>query len=441
MHEHVHGFALAGFGCTLGDRMSVVDQGMMLLGEGEAALDRGESEIAFDALERATRCGVPRAQLQRLATAFARAARYLSRQQVVHDWIEQRLDEVRDGAERCTLLAARIAVCRQFDVPRVLRLAEEALAAADAAGDEQAYASVLANASFAAYRAGDGRVATQYAQRAAARQFTTDDTRYDASRAQMFAATACGELERALALAKQSRDLAITRGRDADAANESNNIAEGLIDLGRPAEARDAAARAAELARAAGHRSVETFARVLISLATAEIGEIDRALELLAAVESLADNRIFAVDAAAAEAFWLLERGASGDVPRARRVAEQAIAIADRTGVSNRLTALWSHVARSLAREGRAEDARAALEHARRAMDRSDPHSEGLLALAFAEALPVDDPQRRVALSTARTRILRSAGRRDDPGAYCRNVRLHRRLLELSGGIPGDLPG
>jgi hypothetical protein len=64
-----------------------------------------------------------------------------------------------------------------------------------------------------------------------------------------------------------------------------------------------------------------------------------------------------------------------------------------------------------------------------------------LLALAAGEVLTPADSQRQVMLSAARARILRTASRREDPRAFCTGVRLHRRLLELTGGIPSDLPG
>jgi hypothetical protein len=41
---------------------------------------------------------------------------------------------------------------------------------------------------------------------------------------------------------------------------------------------------------------------------------------------------------------------------------------------------------------------------------------------------------------SARTRILRAAARREDPHAFCTHVRVNRRLLELTGGVPSDLP-
>lgn len=72
---------------------------------------------------------------------------------------------------------------------------------------------------------------------------------------------------------------------------------------------------------------------------------------------------------------------------------------------------------------------------------RAELASQLLLALAVAEVCPADSYRRRVVLNEARTRILRNAQRRDNPQAFCLEVRLNRRLLELSGGVPADLPG
>jgi hypothetical protein len=58
----------------------------------------------------------------------------------------------------------------------------------------------------------------------------------------------------------------------------------------------------------------------------------------------------------------------------------------------------------------------------------------------MAEILGPGDPAGSVALNQARARLLRIAGRRQDPHAYCTMVRLNRRILELSGGVPADLP-
>jgi tetratricopeptide (TPR) repeat protein len=413
--------------------------GTKLLAEGEAALGNGESSQAFDLLSRAAEAGVTTEELPRLAAAFASAGRYQDRHAQVLDWIERAIEAGEDPAQRVTLLRARVAVCRQLDPGRVLQLVDEAVEAAEAAGDEAAVASVLSHGSFAAYRKGNPRVAGEYAERAARLPVTSRAAQYDALRAQMFAATARGDLEAALNLTIKARAVARELGRPADAANESNNLAECYLDLGCAAEARACAEMAIRLADTAGHRAVSGFARVLCAVATAEAGEIDAGLEQFDTL-AVGGNRIFAIDTASAHAYWLLERGAAGDAARAREIAERAVELAERFGVANRLTLLYSNVARSLAREGRTADARDALEKARRAADRAEPAGHSLLALAVAEVLPVSDPKRRVVLNHARARILREAGSREDPRAFCADVRINRRLLELSGGVPTDLP-
>ncbi len=415
------------------------ETGSATLAAAEAALARGESEQAFAAAERAAALGVPHAELHRLANAFGLAARFTNRQPVALRWIEGALADASDVVETAKLLAARIAVCRQIDVKRVLTLADEALAAAERASDDDSYATVLGHAAFAAYRTGDARRATMFADAVANRPLSSKLAQYHARRAEMFAATARSEPERSLALSREARDLALDLNMPADAGNESNNLAETLLELGRPKEARDEATVAAELAIRAGHRQVEAFARVLMAVATAETGNVDPALDLLRTVETLAVNPMLAMDGAAAESFWLLERGAAGDVGRARDVALAALDVAERTGARNRLTTLWAQVARSYARLDSADEARAALERARNALDATEPSNEAQLALAFAEVLPVGDPQRRTALTAARNRILRGATKRENPELFCVNVRLHRRLLELSGGVPADL--
>ena len=415
--------------------------GSTCLADAEAALARGESEEALDAIERAVELGVESSELHRLANAYGLVARFLNRQPDALQWIEGCLADATEPAEVACFLAARIAVCRQIDVKRVLVLADEAATAAEDARDEVNYATVIAHAAFAAYRAGDARRATHFAERVVQRDLSSKLAVYHARRAQMFAATARSEPERSLALSREARNLALDLDMRADAGNESNNLAETLLELGRPEEARDEATVGAELAIQAGHRQVEAFARVLMAMATAETGNIDPALDLLRTIESLSVNRILSMDAGAAEAFWLLERGAAGDASRSREVALAALDVARETGVTNRLTMLWGQVARSYARHDNDKDARLALENARKVLDRTEPASEGQLALAFAEVLPVGDPQRRTALSSARSRILRGATRREAPRLFCVNVRLHRRLLELSGGVPTDLLG
>ncbi|RMH45323.1 MAG: hypothetical protein D6689_00160 [Deltaproteobacteria bacterium] len=414
-------------------------RGSELLADGERALAAGDSERAYEVLCRARDAGVGDEDVPRLAAALGTAARFVGRHADVLDWIEQVLAGAADPVNRARFERARVAVCRQVDVRRVLSVADGALAAAEAVGDQEAYAEVLSHVAFAAYRSGDRRTAARCATEAETRTFSSQSAQYDALRARMFAAILQGHSELALSLSKAARDVALATGRRADAANESNNIAETLLELGRPEAARDEATVAAELARETGHRQVESFARVLMALATAECGNLDPALDMLARVPEQVVNHMFAVDAAAAEAFWLLERGAAGDAARARDVAGAAIEEARGVGASNKLTHLYSALARAHARTGDADAARAALELARRSLDKTEPSAELYLALAFTEVFPVTEAARRTALGNARSRILRAASRRDDPRAYCLRVRVHRRLLELSGGVPADL--
>jgi tetratricopeptide (TPR) repeat protein len=412
--------------------------GGVVLAEAESALECGESERAFDLLEQARQLGVAPTEFPRFASAYGMAARYVNRQAEVLRWLEGEISRAA-GPERARFLAARIAVCRQVDVQRVISLADEALQMADSVGDVTSYASVLAHAAFAAYRLGDGEATARIAALAQGRGFGDASAQFDALRARMFAATARGDAEQSLELSRSARDLALQLGRRADGANESNNIAEILLDLGRPTQAEREASFAAELAHETGHRPVELFARVLGAVATAELGEIDSALERLSVIEVMAVHRMLAVDAAAAEAFWLLERGAAGDADRARQVALAAVELATATGVANRITTLHSQVARCDARQARPGPARAALTAAQTALARAAPGAVLQLALACTEVFAVSDPQRRAALCDARNRLLRSARRCRDPRAYCTQVRLHRRLLELSGGVPGEI--
>jgi hypothetical protein len=425
----------------MGSSANKIGEGEALLEEGEALLARGDSAAAYDVLTRATGLGVPPNRLHRLAAAYALAGRFQNRHAEVLDWIEGTIETADDDVgRRASLLRARVAVCRQLDLNRVGDLAEEALAAADAAGDERAYASVLSHAAFAGYRRGDVRAAQEFAERAATRTFTSAAAHYDAVRAQIFCATSLGDLEAALNYATKARAMARELDRPADVANESNNLSEIYLGLGYPAEALHCASAAVELARESGHTSVEGFGHVLIAEATAEVGHIDKAIEQFRDLGAVAANRIFAVDAAAAYAYWLLDRGAAGDAGLARQIAEEAAAGAEEAGVANRLTGLYAAIARAFAREGAGDEARRSLEQARKAADRGEPRTQALLALAVAEVLPVSASKRKVALQNARARILRSAARREDPRAFCTRVRLHRRLLELSGGVPDDLP-
>lgn len=411
-----------------------------MLARGERELERGESEAAFATLSRAAELGVGDAALARLAVVLPRAARLACRHAEALPWVERWLAEgANEPGLRARLLHARIALCRQIDLVRVLSLADEALAAATDAAADDIYASLLAHAAFAAYRTGDAHAAGRFASRVGDRATRSPQAELEQRRAAMFAACARGDVEASLAQSLHAQQLAVVLGLTAEAANESNNLAEMLLELGRPDAARAHAERATELARVAGHRQVEAYGSVMAAVSAAESGDVDRGLERLAAAERVWANPIFAVDSAAAEAFWLLERGRAGDVVRAREVAERGVTIAAEAGVANQQTVLWSQIARCREREHGGEAALDALERARCVLDQTEPRSEHHLALALAEVLTVDAPRRRAALNNARSRILRSATRRARPRAFCVNVRLHRRLLELSGGVPSDL--
>jgi hypothetical protein len=213
------------------------------------------------------------------------------------------------------------------------------------------------------------------------------------------------------------------------------------LALGAPEEARSCADAALMAARLEAARDVEAVAAAWRASADGEAGLLDKAAAALADIET-ADLSVAAqVDVACARAYWLLERGASGDARTAEEVATAALAAAIRTGVDHRRTALHASIARAAARQGDDARARDELERARRSSDRAEPAALGLLALAAGEVLTPAESQRQVMLSAARARVLRTAARREDPRAYCVGVRLHRRLLELTGGIPSDLPG
>jgi len=130
-------------------------RGDELLAAGEEALRAGESERAFALLDEAAQIGVAPQRLHQPASAYALAARYVSRDRQVLAWIDDRIGRADDPVLRAAFLRARIAVCRQVDVARVLELAPEALVAADAVDDEESYACVLSHAAFAGYRAGN----------------------------------------------------------------------------------------------------------------------------------------------------------------------------------------------------------------------------------------------------------------------------------------------
>ncbi|WP_428262262.1 hypothetical protein [Haliangium sp.] len=416
-----------------------LDAGDELLAAGEAAMARGDIEQGFQLLHRAADVGVPGELLPRLVISFASAGIYRSRQREVLDWVEQVATECVDSRLRAALLRAQVSLWRGFDLRRAEDMVEEALAAAEDAEDEESFAYVLSYAAGAAYQRGRTQAATDYAERASGRRFQSKIARVAALRANMFAAVAMGELEQALQYSSKARAVARELGRMPDIASESNNLARFYLDLGCPIEARACAEEGIRMAHACGFERAEIAGKTLAASAAAESGDLDLALEQLTALPYERAPR-FHVEAAVEHAYWLIERGADGDVRRASEIAHEGIEQAHDQGMANRLTPLYACLARSLARLGRREEARDSLEQARLAADRTGPHARLLLALAVAEVLPASEPKRKIVLTHARARIMRAAERREDPYVYCTGVRLNRRLLELSGGVPPDLP-
>ncbi len=326
-------------------------------------------------------------------------------------------------------------------VGAVLEGIDAALSEAEAAGDDRALANLLAAGAHAALRKGDARTARTFGERAARARFQHHTAQYDAIRAQGFAATAAGDLETALHQTIKARVLARDRGRHRDLAEQSCTLAALYLALGAPAEARSCADAALGAARHEDARDVAASASAWRACADGETGLLDHAVDALAAIDMADLSVATQVDVACARAYWLLERGADGDARTAEDVAAAALTAARRAGVDHRRTTLHAHLARAAARRGDGDRAREELERARRSSDRAEPAALSLLALAAGEVLTSTDTQRQVMLGAARARVLRTASRREDPRAYCTAVRLHRRLLELTGGIPADLPG
>ncbi|HUQ02383.1 MAG TPA: hypothetical protein VM261_07795 [Kofleriaceae bacterium] len=323
----------------------------------------------------------------------------------------------------------------------VLEGIDDALTEAESAGDDRAVANLLAAGAHAALRRGDARAAHHFGERAAKTRFHNRTAQYDAVRAQGFAATAAGDLEAALNQTIKARVIARDSGRNHDLADQSCTLAALYLALGAPDEARSCADAALMAARIETMHDVEAVAGAWRASADGEAGLLDRAAAALAEIATKDLGVVAQVDVACARAYWLLERGAAGDARTAEGVATAALAAAIRAGVDHRATALHASVARAAARQGDDARAREELERARRSSDRAEPQSLSLLALAASEVLTSADSQRHVMLSAARARILRTASRREDPRSYCTAVRLNRRLLELTGGIPSDLPG
>jgi eukaryotic-like serine/threonine-protein kinase len=400
---------------------------------GEKLLAEGLPESALESLARANELGVPERALPKLATAIGRANRYLGRYEETLTWVEAMLTRECSPEIRAVFLETRIAALRHLDTWSVLRLADETLDACAAVGNLDAYAHVLSQAAFAAYRQGDADACARFERLAREQQAGGPRAAFHLLRTQMFAAEACGSRDDAIELSTRIREQALALGDVAAAANESNNLAEGLLETGLPERARDEARRALELARSVGFRNVELYARILVSAAEAELGAVQGMLELFGEAEEM--RTLVFVDGAHLCAFHLLERGQPGDAEAARKVAGDGLRKAIDAGVEHRLAGLLATLARAAHRLGRGGEALSALEKARGSAARASVDGRYHLALAEAELLDSGE-LRRTVLAAIRTELLAAAEKRRDPRAYLVGVRLHRRLLELSGGLP-----
>lgn len=414
-----------------------------LVAEGEAALERGDAAEAFRVLVEAAAVWKEASGdvVARLAAAYSSAARIVGEQANTVAWIESVLPDARQPVARAALLRAQLSMWSRLDTAKALALEPEAREAAEAIGDEDGVATVLALAGFAAYRRGDTRRCREIADRAAALVPVSRSAQYQSVRAQMFCATASGELESGLNLTMKARALAREMNRQVDIANESNNLAETYLELGYPHEALACAELAERLSGEAGHTGNQLTAQIFVAIASAETGDVDGGIAKLDAIPVRDQYPIVMLDAANLHAYWLLERGAAGDAAHARERATAGIEFALRSNTAHRLTALYASLARAHARLADQDAAREQFEHARRGADKVEPTAHSYLALAAAEVLSAGDPPRNVILMAARARILRVASRREDPHAFCVHVRHNRRLLELTGGVPADLPG
>jgi tetratricopeptide (TPR) repeat protein len=423
--------------------VSTDDDGVIAraLDQAEASLAAGAPEAARGTLDRVSNGPIDEAVLARFLDAFSRTNRFLNRHKDTVAWIEARLFGAASPVARALFLRARIASLRQYDPQAALDLVDEALAAAERAGDREALANLLCHAAFCAYRRGDAQRAIRYADAAALGDFHTPRATIDALRAQLFAATAAGAFERALELASRVRELLLREHDLAGAANEHNNCAEEYLHLGLPDAAMAEANQAIGLATRAGHHPVARHARSLLALAACEAGDLATGLAGLRQVVADPSNIIFWLDTALGLSFWLLERNADGDAAEAAELSGAATARAAQVGVLHLVTALHATAARAARRLGDPEAALAQLARARQSADAADRAAELHLALALAELHGENDPARTVALRGARSRLLAAAEKRRDPRRFCTSVRLHRRILESSGGIPTDLPG
>ena len=155
-----------------------------LVADGEAALERGEAAVAFEHLSAAcARATAEDTMLPRLVAAVTAAARILGEQRAVLEWIARLGPAITDPVARAAFLRAEITMWSRLDTARALALEPEAVAAAEAVGDDEGVATVLALAAFVAYRRGDVRRCRDIAERARALEPISRAAHYQATRA------------------------------------------------------------------------------------------------------------------------------------------------------------------------------------------------------------------------------------------------------------------
>ncbi|HTM18878.1 MAG TPA: AAA family ATPase, partial [Kofleriaceae bacterium] len=401
---------------------------------GERLLADGTPEPAAATLRRVDALPLPEAALPRQARAVQQVNRLLGDHQATLTWVRGRLER-RPGAEAlAALLEAELSALRQIDVRGVLERCDAALAAADAAGDEEIRASVLAIAAFAAYRMADLAGTERHAAAAAAMTPASGRARFHLLRARLFAAAMRHDVEEMVAISGQVRDQAAALGDLAGAANECNNLAEAQFDLGRPAQARADADRAVELATACGHRALLASARFMLARADAESGDLDGGVDAMVAALHALRSMISYVDLCTITAFFLLERGRDGDHAMAAELASAGLVLAAEVSARHCSSDLHAALARARWRSGDPAAADRELAAMRAAYAPIEDAGQYHGALAVHEIAGADDAAGTIA--AARARLLAAAARRRDPRAYLTGTRLHRRLLEISGGVP-----
>jgi len=397
-----------------------------LLRAAERLLGEGSPAEALDCAHRADELGLSPRTERYLIRVLTHANRSLGRYEDTLAWLRARRDRPMDAVTRAAVLEAEIATLRSLDATAVLERADEALAAVESVGDLDARACILSHATFAAYRAGRADLARDLAARADDDLQSTDWARLHVLRARLFAAAAAEDKRGCAELSRQILELALQTSELALASNECNNLAEALLDLGRPEEALVTADRGLELAEMAGFRAVASLARSLRAAALAETDQLDLAIDTLRANEVVQATSV-QVDHAVMIATYLLDRGRPEDLDDVIATAEPAIAVAQKGGIKHAVAGLLAACAIARHRRGDPGGAAGALAGARRHADVADLASEIQTALAILE---LEGPAAaEAAIVRARDRLRAVAARSGGGEQLTTGRRLYRRLL------------